>query len=134
MVLEGRDGTGGEGIQRRGTRPLTFNTLFGAVTVERCRVSHRHDGTTEIPSASAGWLGGFAGPMLVGAGDNPTGLAVAGVNGDGIPDLLIGNAASDLLVLVDNGDGTFRTPYSADQSVALVRKLVVETPTGRPSC
>ena len=52
LVLEGRDGKGGEGIQRRGTRPFTFKTLFGAVTVQRCRVSHRHDGTTEIPSAS----------------------------------------------------------------------------------
>jgi hypothetical protein len=52
LVLEGRDGKGGEGIQRRGTRPFTFKTLFGAVTVQRCRVSHRPDGTTEIPSAS----------------------------------------------------------------------------------
>ncbi len=63
--------------------------------------------------------GGFSGPMLVGAGDNPTGLAVADVNGDGIPDLLIGNTFGDLLVLLGNGDGTFRTPYFADQSVAL---------------
>jgi hypothetical protein len=27
--------------------------LFGAVTVQRCRMSHRHDETTEIPSVSA---------------------------------------------------------------------------------
>jgi hypothetical protein len=53
LVLARRDGKQGQGIQRRGTRPFTFKTLFGAVTVERCRVSHRHDGTTEVPSASA---------------------------------------------------------------------------------
>jgi Uncharacterised protein family (UPF0236) len=53
LVMECRDGKQGEGIQRRGTRPFTFKTLFGAVTVERCRISHRHDGTTEVPSASA---------------------------------------------------------------------------------
>jgi hypothetical protein len=53
LVLNGRDGKAAEGIQRRGTRPFTFKTLFGAVIVQRCRISHRHDGTTEIPSASA---------------------------------------------------------------------------------
>jgi hypothetical protein len=53
VVLEGRDGKGGEGIPRRGTRPVTFKARFGSVTVERCRVSHRHDGTTEVPSAAA---------------------------------------------------------------------------------
>jgi hypothetical protein len=53
LVLNGRDGKAAEGIQRRGTRPFTFKTLFGAVTVQRCRISHRHDGTTEVPSASA---------------------------------------------------------------------------------
>jgi hypothetical protein len=52
-VLACRDGKDGEGIQRRGTRPFTFKTLFGEVTVQRCRISHRHDGTTEVPSAAA---------------------------------------------------------------------------------
>jgi hypothetical protein len=52
-VLEYRDGKQGEGIQRRGTRPFTFKTLFGEVTVDRSRISHRHDGTTAIPSATA---------------------------------------------------------------------------------
>jgi hypothetical protein len=53
LVLEGRDGKGGEGVQRRGARPFTFKTIFGAVTVERCRVCHKQDGTTEVPSAPA---------------------------------------------------------------------------------
>ena len=52
LVLQRRQGKGGAGIQRRGTRPFTFKTTFGEVTVERSRISHNHDGTIEIPSAT----------------------------------------------------------------------------------
>ena len=53
LVLQHRHGKGGAGIQRRGTRPFTFKTIFGEVTVQRSRISHKHDGTIEIPSATA---------------------------------------------------------------------------------
>jgi hypothetical protein len=53
VVLEVRDGDQGQGIQRRGTRPYTFVTDFGTVTIERIRVSHRADGHAEIPSHTA---------------------------------------------------------------------------------
>ena len=53
LVLQQRHGKGGAGIQRRGTRPFTFKTTFGEVTVERSRISHKHDGTIEVPSATA---------------------------------------------------------------------------------
>jgi Uncharacterised protein family (UPF0236) len=53
LVLESRGGKGGEGVQCRGTRPFTFKTTFGEVTVERCRIRHKQDGSMEIPSASA---------------------------------------------------------------------------------
>ncbi len=52
LVLQHRHGKGGAGIQRRGTRPFTFKTIFGEVTVQRSRISHNHDGTIEIPSAT----------------------------------------------------------------------------------
>jgi hypothetical protein len=52
LVLRHRQGKAGAGIQRRGTRPFTFKTTFGEVTVERLRVSPNHDGTIEIPSAT----------------------------------------------------------------------------------
>ncbi len=52
LVLQGRQGKAGAGIQRRGTRSFTFKTTFGEVTVERSRISHNYDGTIEIPSAS----------------------------------------------------------------------------------
>jgi hypothetical protein len=51
LVLLGRDGKGGAGIQRRGSRPFTFKTLFGEVTVERSRIRHNRDGSWEVPAA-----------------------------------------------------------------------------------
>jgi Uncharacterised protein family (UPF0236) len=53
LVLRHRDGKAGAGIRRRGTRPFTFKTIFGEVTVQRSRISHKSDGTIEVPSARA---------------------------------------------------------------------------------
>ena len=53
LVLQHRQGKAGAGIQRRGTRPHTFKTIFGEVTVQRSRIRHTHDGTMEVPSATA---------------------------------------------------------------------------------
>jgi hypothetical protein len=53
LVLLHRHGQGDAGIPLRGTRPFTFKTIFGEVTVQRLRVSHNHDGTMELPSALA---------------------------------------------------------------------------------
>jgi hypothetical protein len=53
LVLQRRHGKGGCGIQRRGTRPFTFKTTFGEVTVQRSRIAHNRDHSMEIPSATA---------------------------------------------------------------------------------
>lgn len=53
LIVERRRGKGGEGIQLRGTRPYTFKTIFGEVTVRRSRISHHRDGSIEVPSAGA---------------------------------------------------------------------------------
>jgi hypothetical protein len=53
LVLARRHGRAGAGIQRRGTRPFTFKTIFGEVTVRRSRIRHNLDGTIEVPSARA---------------------------------------------------------------------------------
>ncbi len=53
LVLQQRHGKENAGIQCRGTRPHTFKTTFGEVTVERSRIHHNYDGTMEVPSASA---------------------------------------------------------------------------------
>src|SRR5262249_24056850 len=53
LVLARRHGHGGAGAQLRGTRPFTFKTVFGTVEVRRRRVTHRGDGSGEVPSATA---------------------------------------------------------------------------------
>jgi hypothetical protein len=53
LVLARRGGRDGRGVQLRGTRPFTFKTIFGTVEVQRTRVTHRADGTSEVPSARA---------------------------------------------------------------------------------
>ncbi len=53
LVLQQRHGKANAGIQRKGTRPFTFKTTFGEVTVGRSRILHKHDGTIETPSAVA---------------------------------------------------------------------------------
>ncbi len=63
--------------------------------------------------------GGFIAMPPVAAGDDPTGVAVRDLSGNGIPDLLVSNAMGDLLVLIGNGDGTFKPYQPVDQTVSL---------------
>ncbi len=53
LVLQQRRGKNDAGIQRKGTRPFTFKTVFGEVTVARSRILHKADGTVETPSTAA---------------------------------------------------------------------------------
>ena len=53
LVLQQRHGKANAGIQRKGTRPFTFKTIFGEVTVQRSRILHKKDGSIEVPSARA---------------------------------------------------------------------------------
>src|SRR4030088_1605083 len=53
LVLQQRHGRGDAGIQRRGTRPFSFKTTFGEVTVPRSRILHKKDDTIEVPAAVA---------------------------------------------------------------------------------
>ena len=49
------------------------------------------------------------------SGQIPTGLTIADVNGDKMPDLLVGNAFGDVLVLLGEGNGPFKPPTITDQ-------------------
>ncbi len=53
LVLQRRQGKGDAGIRPRGTRPFTFKTRFGEVTVRRSRIEHKKEGTMEVLSAIA---------------------------------------------------------------------------------
>ena len=52
-------------------------------------------------------------------GPDPTGLTIADVNGDGIPDLLVGNGNGDVLVLLGDGQGDFTPYHKVDHQIAL---------------
>ena len=54
--------------------------------------------------------------FTISAGLDPTGLTVADVNGDGHPDLVIGNEYGDVLVLAGQGNGKFRPLLDAGQT------------------
>src|SRR4051794_16624942 len=53
LVLAARAGKAGRGVRLRGTRPFHFKTVFGTVAVQRTRVTHRADGTSQTPAAAA---------------------------------------------------------------------------------
>jgi hypothetical protein len=53
LILACRHGKQGQGIICRGTTPFTFKTVFGTVQVQRRRIAHKADGTTEVPSTHA---------------------------------------------------------------------------------
>ena len=75
------------------------------------------------PNGVTIWLGNGHGRFVRGntynIGADPTGLTIADVNGDNVPDLVVGNAFGDVLVLLGEGNGDFRPPNTIDQRVAL---------------
>jgi hypothetical protein len=64
--------------------------------------------------------GAFAFLSRSAAGQRPTGLSVTDVNRDGAADLLVGNDFGDVLLVLGNGDGTFRPFVRSDQRVPFV--------------
>src|SRR5580658_8626197 len=64
-----------------------------------------------VESLEARWLlsTGFLPPQTLAAGSDPRSVAVADVNGDGKPDLIVANyLSSTLSVMLGNGNGTFQ--------------------------
>jgi hypothetical protein len=79
-----------------------------------------------VPSGGTGPDGQ---PHGFNAGNAPDSLATFDVNGDGHPDLVVGNTNGDILVLLGNGDGTFQPYQRTDRHVALA---VMNANSGNP--
>jgi hypothetical protein len=116
--------------------PVAFQTQHPAQVIRMA--DFNHDGTADLALLGPAGLtivlgdgrGGFKPPVSYDVGPEPTGLTVADINGDGVPDLLVSNVHGDLLLLIGNGDGTFRPYREADQAVALA--VVDLTGNGKP--
>jgi hypothetical protein len=72
--------------------------------------------------------GGFLPPTTYAVPSEADGLTVTDLLGNGKLDLLVGDAYGDVLVLLGNGDGTFRPSREANQSI----ELAVADLTGNP--
>ncbi|HYW47857.1 MAG TPA: FG-GAP-like repeat-containing protein [Bryobacteraceae bacterium] len=79
--------------------------------------AYRNSGSTVVAGSVTVSLGKgdgtFQAPVPYTVGQNPISLAVADVNGDGKPDLIVGTvtaSAADIAVLLGKGDGTFTVP------------------------
>src|SRR5262249_31134028 len=111
--------------QGRFANPVTLQAGFPARVA--CVEDFNADGVLDLAVLAddglsvylANGRGSFILPARYGAGPDPTGLTVTDVNHDGQLDLLVGNPFGDILILQGLGDGTFRPPRKADQSIAL---------------
>jgi hypothetical protein len=73
---------------------------------------------------------GLIAPLTFATGFDPSAVAVADFNGDGIPDLAVANRNNDSAsVLLGNGDGSFRDPvtYGAGSFLTAVAALDVNS-------
>ncbi|MBL8798586.1 MAG: VCBS repeat-containing protein [Planctomycetia bacterium] len=59
------------------------------------------------------------GGTALSVGNSPTGITVFDINNDGDRDLLVGNEFGDILIILGNGDGTFRPFQRAGRSIPL---------------
>ncbi len=105
--------------------PVTIDTPSPALAIREA--DFNHDGNADLAVLTADGVsiylgdgqGGFDPPVTYNAGTDPTGLTVADLTGDGQLDLLVGNVYGDVLILVGNGDGTFRPFEPVKAAVAL---------------
>jgi hypothetical protein len=111
--------------QGRFANPVTIDTPGPALAV---RIGDfTGNGVNDLALLSANALrvyigdgkGGFLPPTTYAVPSEANGLTIADLLGNGKLDLLVGDAYGDVLVLLGNGDGSFRPYHEADQAVTL---------------
>jgi hypothetical protein len=95
-----------------GTNPQSIVTgdFNGDGKLDFAQVNYSQGGAGSVGVYLGNGDGTFTEKGTYATGDGPDGLAVADVNGDGVPDLVTANdTGSSVSVLIGNGDGTFQT-------------------------
>ena len=92
-----------------GTGSIVAGHLNDDENLDLAIVSSFRSSSSELVSILLGsGEGGFAGPITIPV-NRPGQIIIADVNGDSVNDLIIGQGAQTLAVLINNGDGSFGT-------------------------
>ncbi len=114
-------GLGGGRFANPSSEPTTGTTI--AVRVADLEHNGESDMAILGPNGITLWWNDRLGSLVQGAtynvGPDPTGLTIVDLGGDNGPDLIVGDAFGDVLVLVNQGGGLFQPPTPTADSVDL---------------
>ena len=87
-----------------------ISTVMESCQIWWWRIMAQNDGANNIDVLLGNGDGSFRAPVSYSAGTGPDFVAVGDFNGDGTPDLAVGDSGTNNVnILLGNGDGTFRS-------------------------
>jgi hypothetical protein len=106
-------------------RPDILLTDAMAVTDSGGAVTYPPNGAVDVLINEGN--GNFSPGQAFAVGENPTSVAVADVNKDGLPDLVVTNSNDgSISVLLGNGDGTFKTQQTFATDVGAMKVMIAD--------